>query len=114
MRENLSYVMFCNIYRFVSGIIGTVLFTLVFGKISVLLSKKNRNLKCVRKISKHTLGIYVFSVYFLNEFIKCMTFLHYNFFIVMTETIIITIASVIAVNAIEKNRYLNILLLGGR
>lgn len=114
MRDNLMYVMLCNLYRFIAGIIGTLVYTLIFSKLKGLISKSIFCLKYISKISQHTLGIYVFSVYFLNEFIKSMTFLHYNFFIVLIEALIITVLSVKTMIYMEKNRCLNILLLGGR
>ena len=114
MRDNLIYVMFCNLYRFTAGVIGTAVYALIFGKIKGLILKTKIDFYYIAKTSQHTLGIYVFSVYFLNEFIKSMTFLHYNIFVVLTETIIITVLSVKAMIYMEKNKYLNMLLLGGR
>lgn len=112
--ENIPYSIFCSLYRFVSGVVGTVFYVIVFKKLNRFLENKEFVLKYSALISKYTLGIYVFSVYFLNEFIKCMTFLHFNIFIVLLESIVITALSVVTFVYVEKNKWLNILLLGGR
>lgn len=112
--KNIPYTIFCSLYRFTAGIVGTVFYALIFKKLQSFLENKNCNFKYVQLISKYTLGIYVYSVYFLNEFIKCMTFLHFNIYIVLIESIIITVLSVITFVYVEKNKWLNILLLGGR
>lgn len=111
---NILYTIFCAFYRFTAGVIGTVFYALLFKKLKKFLENRSFILKYTGLVSKYTLGIYVFSVYFLNEFIKCMTFLHFNIYIVLVESIIITVLSILTFIYIEKNKWLNILLLGGR
>ncbi len=103
---------FIDIYRYLIGIIGCIEILLFIYIIKNKINKKIQNILIY--IGKNTLGIYIISSIIQPYLLPLITnkLNTINYLLMILETIIVLIVSVLITELIKKNKYLNKYLLG--
>lgn len=112
--DNMFYALYANFFRIISGLSGSFVWFIFADFVSEFVSEDSKAYRIIYLCSKYSIGIYVFSVYILNDFLVYMTWMHYNIFYVIIETIIILILSLLFMSVVDKFKYSRKLLLGVR
>lgn len=103
---------YINIYRFIIGLIGSLL---IIFFVNLFNSVKNKNnLKLLEILGKNSLGIYILTGYGFEFISKKIESSGLNYFYDFLVSCILIIISLIIIKLIKKVKILNILLLGGR
>lgn len=110
---NYLYNIYVSILRIGIGLAGAMVWLLVFYKIEGYMNSILIN-KIVLNISKSSMGFYVLSTYFLNYYLKSMTWLQPNVFLWISFTITIMLICYIFFEIVNRIPILKRLLLGGR
>ena len=101
-----------NVLRFVIGLFGSISFAyLVYALVKILPEIINRPLAF---LGRTTLGVYIISGYIFTEVLIRIPIKELNYGYIILETVAIMAVSVIITLLIQKFKYANRLLLGGR
>ena len=101
-----------NVLRFAVGLFGSISFAyLVYALVRILPDFINRPLSA---LGRTTLGVYIISNYFFAEVLTRLPIKELNYGYIILETAAITTVSVAITLLIQKFKYTNRLLLGGR
>lgn len=112
--SGIGYHIFVNLYRIFAGLTGSITWIYIAYIISRIFQKEKYINKTVYLGSRYSLGIYVFSVYVLNTFLRSMTNLSYSIAYIIIETVAIFFISVAFMYIIDRFKYTRMLFLGGR
>lgn len=112
-QTNMLRYIIALIYRIVAGTLGSLLYILL-ADAAVCKFHVNWQCKPILFCSKYSIGIYIFSVYFLNNILCHITFLYKNLLLTIIETITILFISIFVMRIIDMIPILRKLFLGGR
>ncbi|MBQ9926588.1 MAG: acyltransferase [Lachnospiraceae bacterium] len=103
-----------DIYRCTIGFIGSAFVLLVFLRLKDKFVRVSE--KILKFIGVNTLGIYIISGFIFTYVFNRVTenIVTINYIMTIIETIIVLVVSLVCTCIIKKNKYLNMLLLGGR
>lgn len=101
-----------NALRFIIGLFGSVsIMYLTYGLVKILPNAINRALAY---LGTKTLGVYVISNYIFDEILQRLPIPSFNYLYILIEAVSIIAVCVLLTALIQKNKYTNRILLGGR
>ena len=103
-----------DIFRFTIGLCGSIFFILLIDWIYPMLKHSNQT---IALIGRNSLGIYIISDILFNDHLLRLVSTKMsgvNYWVLCIETLIVIVTSVLITLCIQKNRFANRLLLGGR